>query len=116
MLNIRYIFLAAAFLVILAAAIVLVTGTTAVVSAPSGDPVSVPDQRDRTESQITGGYYGTYRSRLDECFDVPLRELANCDTASQTILPSYHPQLDECYDVSLRELASCRNAGQAAIP
>jgi len=116
MLNLRYVFLAGAFLVILTAAIIMVTGTTAVVSAPSGDLSSVLDQSDHSVSQNSGDYYRSYRSRLDECFDVSLRELARCDTANQAFIPPSLPQLDECYDVSVRELASCRNAGQAPIP
>ena len=58
----------------------------------------------------------SYRSRLDECFDVPLSEAAACRTESQTLVPSYRSRLDECFDVSVSELASCRDASQAPIP
>lgn len=58
----------------------------------------------------------SYRSPLDECFDVPLREAASCGNASQVLIPSYQSPLDECFDVSISELASCRNASQVPAP
>jgi hypothetical protein len=57
----------------------------------------------------------SYRSRLDECFDVPVREAAACRAEKQTLAPSYPAHLDECFDVSLSELASCREASQAPV-
>jgi len=57
----------------------------------------------------------SYRSRLDECFDVPLSEAAVCRTESQPLVPSSRSRLDECFDVSVSELAGCRDASQAPL-
>jgi hypothetical protein len=58
----------------------------------------------------------SYRSPLDECYDVPLRDAASCHNASQAPVPAYRSPLDECYDVSLREAAACRNTSSAPTP
>jgi hypothetical protein len=57
-----------------------------------------------------------YRSQFDECFDVPLRELAACRADRKP--PAFYsaPQLDECFDVSISELASCRAGSQSPAP
>jgi hypothetical protein len=58
----------------------------------------------------------SYRSRLGECFDVPVSELAGCQNASQVPVSSYRSRLDECFDVPVSELAGCRNADQGSAP
>jgi len=57
-----------------------------------------------------------YRSPLDVCYDVPLRDVASCRNASQVPVPAYRSPLDECFDVSLMEIASCRNEPEAPAP
>jgi hypothetical protein len=55
----------------------------------------------------------SYRSPLDECFDVPLREVASCRNASQVPVPSYRSPSDECSDVGLIYRAQCLIESQA---
>jgi len=59
----------------------------------------------------------TYRSPLDVCFDVPIRDLAACRSASPAYAapvadptPAYRPSSDECFDVPLKDAAACRAA------
>jgi hypothetical protein len=58
----------------------------------------------------------SYRSPLDECFDVPLREVANCRSASQLPVPSYRSPLDVCSDVGLIYRAQCLIESQKSTP
>jgi hypothetical protein len=93
----------------------LATAETEDVSNLSSDSVNVINDKERTAKQNTAPV-SAYRSPLDECFDVPLREAAACHAESQSFVPSYRSQIDECFDVSLSELASCRNANQVTAP
>ena len=111
MLNIRTIIISVVLAVIFMLTVQLVTARTEVVSAPSSDSVIVLDHQDRFDKMNP-----SYRSPLDECFDVSLSERASCRNASQATVPSYRSPLDECFDVSLSERASCRNASQAPAP
>jgi len=58
----------------------------------------------------------SYRSPLDECFDVSLREVASCRKASQVPVPSYRSPLDECSDVGLIYRTQCLSESQASTP
>ena len=58
----------------------------------------------------------SYRSPLDECFDVSLREAASCRKASQAPVPSYRSPLDVCSDVGLIYRAQCLSEGQKSTP
>jgi hypothetical protein len=115
MLNIRMVLLSAVVLLVLGLTARLVTAGTEVVSDPSSDPARVINNQAPSASQNKAPI-PSYRSPLDECFDVPLREAASCRNASQVLIPSYRSPLDECYDVPLREANSCRNASRPPIP
>ena len=115
MLNIRTILLSAVVLLVLGLTTRLVTAGTEVVSSPSSDPARVIDNQAPSASQNKAPI-PSYRSPLDECFDVPLREAASCRNASQVPIPSYRSPLDECFDIPLREASSCRNASQTLVP
>jgi hypothetical protein len=58
----------------------------------------------------------SYRSPLDECFDVPLREVASCRSTSQAPVPSYRSPLDVCSDVGLIYRAQCLIESQKSTP
>jgi hypothetical protein len=58
----------------------------------------------------------SYRSPLDECFDVPLREVASCRSTSQVPVPSYRSPLDVCSDVGLIYRAQCLIESQKSTP
>ena len=111
MLNIRTLILSIALVVIVG----LVTARTAIFSDPSRDLSSVLNNQEQSANQNKAPV-ASYRSPLDECFDVPLSEAAACHTDNQTPIQSYRSPIDECFDVSLRELANCRNASQALAP
>jgi hypothetical protein len=56
-----------------------------------------------------------YRASLDECFDVPLKDAAACQSHTQAFaLPAAEPTSeyrlpsDECFDVPLKDAAACR--------
>ena len=115
MLNIRTVILSVLVLVALIFAVPWVTARTEVVSNPSGDPASVLNHQEESVHQNKAPI-PSYRSPLDECFDVPLREVASCRNTSQAPILSYRSPLDVCYDVPLREIASCRNASQVLVP
>lgn len=115
MLNNRTFILFIAFVAIFVLTVGWVTTRTEVVSNPSRDSASVLENQEGFADQNKAPI-PSYRSPLDECFDVSLREAANCHSASQVTVPSYRSPLDECFDVSLREVASCRKADQEPIP
>ncbi len=115
MLNIRIVLLFAVVLLVLGLTARLVTVGTELVSDPSSDPARVIDNQAPSASQNKAPI-PSYRSPLDECFDVPLREAASCRNASQVPIPSYRSPLDECFDIPLREASSCRNASQTLVP
>lgn len=111
MLNNRIVIPFVVLVLILMLTVRLVTARTEVVSDPSRDSTSVLENQkgfaDQNKAPIP-----SYRSPLDECFDVPLMEAAECRDPSQTIIPSDHSAIDECFDVSIAEVASCREANQ----
>ena len=115
MLKIRTILLSVVLVLILTLTVQLVTARTEVVSDSSSVPANVIDDQEPSANQ-NKAIVPSYRSRLDECFDVPLSEASACRSESHTLIPSYRSRLDECFDVSLSELASCRNASEATIP
>ena len=84
MLNIRTAILSVVILVALMLTVQLVAARTEIASDPSQDSVIVLDN-----PEPSGNHYNlpipSYRSPLDECFDVPLREAAECRDASQPI-------------------------------
>lgn len=113
--NIRTVILSAGLVLVLLFAARLVTAGTKVVSDPLSESVSVLAAPEQSSHQ-NNAPISSYRSPLDECFDVPLREAASCRNASTVPIFSYRSPLDECFDVPLRELASCRTADQASTP
>ena len=115
MLNNRTFNLFIVFVAIVALTVGWVTTRTEAVSNPSRDSTSVLGNQEGFADQNKAPI-PSYRSPLDECFDVSLREAVHCHSASQVIVPSYRSPLDECFDVSLKEVASCRKAGQELIP
>ena len=139
----------AAFVVVVALAVQQALATKAIVPEANSVHTESSEQSLREEQHgVTPQEYATnssYRSPLDECFDVSLMEVASCRKASQvavgsyrsprdvcldvplggaitcpiespTLVPSYRSPLDECFDVSISELASCRNASQKSTP
>ena len=110
MLKIRTVILSIALVAGLVLVVPLVITGTGIVSDPSSDPLSVLADQGQHAGQDKAPI-ASYRSRLGECFDVPLREATACRTESQSLVPSSRPRLDECFDVSISELASCRNGG-----
>ena len=58
----------------------------------------------------------SYRSPLDECYDVPLRDVASCRNASQVPILSYRSPLDECSDAGFMSRAQCLKASQKSTP
>ena len=116
MLNIRYLILSATLVVLLLLAIPLATARTEVISDPSGDPASVSNHPEESANPNIAPI-PSYRGPLDECFDVPIRELAACRSAGQTPVQSNRPSVDECLGVSnISERAICREASQASAP
>jgi hypothetical protein len=115
MLNIRTVILSVALVVILSLSVPLVTARTEVVSDPSRDPATVLNNQESSVSQNKAPI-PSYRSPLDECYDVPLREAASCRNTSQAPIPSYRSPRDVCYDVPLSAAAACRLAEQADAP
>lgn len=116
MLKIRTILLSVVLVIILMLTVQLVTARTEVISDPSSKPAVVIQNQQLPVNQNNVPVL-SYRSPLDECFDVSLRELANCHNASQaSALSSYRSPLDECFDVPLREAATCRNTSSAPAP
>jgi hypothetical protein len=115
MLNIRTVILSVVLVLLLMVAVPLVTARTEIVADPSSHPASVLNNQEQSASQNRAPI-PSYRSPLDECYDVPLREAASCRNTSQPPVPSYRSPLDVCYDVPLREVASCRIASQVPVP
>ena len=115
MLNIRTVILSVVLVVMLLLTVPLVTARTEVASDPSQHPVIVLDNQDPSGNQYNIPI-PSYRSPLDECYDVPLREANSCRNASPASIPSYRSPLDVCYDVPLSAAAACRLAEQAHAP
>ena len=115
MLNIRTISMSIILALVLLFAVQLVTARTEVVSNPSSDLASVLDNREQSANQNKSPI-ASYRSRLGECFDVPLREAAACQATSQASGIFYQLPLDECFDVSISEVTRCREASQVLNP
>ena len=115
MLNIRTFILSLGLVVIFVLTVGLVTAGTEVVSGPTSGPASAPDNSVEIANQRKEPI-SSYRSPLDVCYDVPLREVASCRIASQVPVPAYRSPLDVCYDVPLSAAAACRLAEQADAP
>ena len=133
MLKIRTILLSVVLVLILMLTAQLVNARTEVVSDPPNDLVIVLNHQDRYDKMSTSDPVialdhqdrydkmnkvpiPSYRSPLDVCYDVPLREVASCRIASQEPVPAYRSPLDVCYDVPLSAAAACRLAEQADAP
>ena len=86
MLNIRTLILSIVLVVTLMLTVQLVTVRTEVVSNSSSDPVIVLETQEESGNQNTAPI-PSYRSPLDECYDVPLREANSCRNASQASTP-----------------------------
>ena len=116
MLKIRTVIVSVLLAVVLMLTVQLVNARTEVVSDPLSDAASVSMDQDQPVSQ-NNAPIPSYRSPLDECFDVSLRELTNCRRTRQVSAPSpYRSPLDECFDVSLKEVAGCRESSHASVP
>ena len=116
MLNIRTIILFVAFVVVFVLTIGSMTVRTEAVPAPEGNPAGVLENQERSASLNHVDSIRLYRFSLDECYNLPLSEAAECQKESQASIQLYRSRLDDCYDVPLRELASCRIASQASTP
>ena len=114
MLNIRNLILSATLVVLLLLANPLATARTQVISDPSGDSASVSNHPEESANQNKAPI-PSYRSPLDVCYDVPLREVTSCRNVSQVPIPSYRSPLDECYDVGLIERAKCLRESQKLV-
>jgi hypothetical protein len=138
MLNIRTLILSVVLVVVLMLTVQLVTARTEVASDPLRDSVIVLDHQDRydkmnpsyppSDSVIVLDHQDqydrmnkvpipSYRSPLDECFDVPLSEAAACHAEGQSLVPSYRSKLlDECSDAGLIYRAQCLMESQESTP
>jgi hypothetical protein len=132
MLNMRTLILSVVVVVILMLAVPLVTARTEAVSYPAGASVIVLDDQDRYNKmnkapvlvldyqdrydEMNKVPISSYRSPLDVCYDVSIRELAACRDASQALIQADQSPVDECFDVSISELAGCRKQSQESIP
>jgi hypothetical protein len=116
MLNLRTVILSVVVLVVvLLLAVPLVTARTETVSHPSRGPVSWLDIQEAYVDQHKAPI-PSYRSPLDVCYDVPLREVASCRNASQVPVPLYRSELDVCSDVGLIYRAQCLSQSQESTP
>ena len=115
MLKIRTILLSIVLVLILMLTAQLVTARTEVVSDPASDLAGVSNHQEQSANQNIAPV-SSYRSPLDECYDVPLREAAGCRKTSQAPIPSYRSPLDVCFDVPLNAATACRLAEQADAP
>ena len=115
MLKIRTILLSIVVVLILMLTAQLVTARTEVVSDPASDLAGVYNEQEQSANQNIAPV-SAYRSPLDECYDVPLREAAGCRKTSQAPIPSYRSPLDVCFDVPLSAATACHLAEQADAP
>ena len=115
MLNIRTVILSVVLVVLLLLAVPLVAARTEVVSKPAGASVDVPENSEAPADQRQVPI-ASYRSRLDECFDVPVWEAAACSSASRVPVQADPSPIDECFDVSIWEESICRQATEAPTP
>jgi hypothetical protein len=130
MLNIRTFILSLALVVIFMLTVGLVTARSEIVSDPSSNPASGLEVQEHPVNSIdtyrARSYRSNYgerqepiassRSRLDECYDVPVSEIAACRSGVQTLIPSYRSKLDECSDVGLIYRAQCLSESQKSTP
>ena len=100
MLNIRTVILSVVLVVLLLLAVPLVAARTEVVSAPPSDPVIALDHQDR----------------YDKMNKVPISHQDRYDKMNKVPIPSYRSPLDECFDVGLIYRAQCLNEGQESTP
>jgi hypothetical protein len=115
MLNIRTVTLSVVFVLVFIFTVQLVTTRSVVVSDLSESQVVSVNNPEESGNQ-SKAFVPSYRSRLDECFDVPVGEVVACHAQDQTLVATYRSRLDECFDVSLSELAACRGASQVTAP
>lgn len=113
--NIRTVILSVGLALVFLFAARLAIANTKVVDEPSSQPAGVVAAPGQTSNQ-NNSHIPSYRSRLADCFDVPLREAAACQNTSEPAAPSYRSRVDECFDVPLSELASCRDGSRALAP
>jgi hypothetical protein len=85
MLNIRTLILAVVLMILLMLSVQLVTARTEVVSHPSRGSVSWLDIQEAYVDQHKAPI-PSYRSPLDVCYDLPLREATDCREAKQDTL------------------------------
>jgi hypothetical protein len=116
MLNIRTFIFAVGLIVVLALTAQFVTAGTEAASTSLSEVASLPNDQDQPANTNSVGVIASYRSPLDECFDVSLREAAACRESGQTTIPSYQYPLDECFDVSIQDVASCRATSRTPAP
>jgi hypothetical protein len=116
MLNIRILVLSSILVLVLVLTVGLVTARTELISNASSNPADISAAQEQSANPKAMLSTSSYRAQFGECYDVPIRDLAACRGASQSLDQPERPPLDECFDVSISELASCRNGGQAPIP
>ena len=116
MLNNRIVILSVALLAIFLLAAMRVYATTVSVSIPPNTSVGVVDNPEAPANQKNMDTPRLYRFRLDEDFDVALRERASLRQASKTNIFLYRSRFDESFDLSLREQPRLRDLGKATFP
>ena len=116
MLNLRNAIVSVGLIAALVFAIVFVSVSSRALSDPADELVLLAASDERYPERSHRPPAENYRSLQEDCFDVPLRELAGCRAESQAAPTPYRSPEDVCYDVPLRELANCRKASQAPLP
>ena len=105
--RIFIVLLGAAVLLVVGATLWQVTATSQVVSAASEEAVGAGDWAEFSSPAAVVARPPSYRSRMGQCYDVPLQEAGSCLASaaeSATGDPRfYSPGPDECFDVSLSE-------------
>ena len=116
MLNIRTVISSLAVVAILGLTISMVRSRTE--TGPDASRASAGFLDHPTQAPNAGNRASvrSYRSPLDECFDVGLMGLAACRKESLSSLTSHRFPLDECFDVGLMELAACRKDSGSSAP
>ena len=115
MLNIRIALLSVAFLVLFTLTSGLMPVRPEVVLDPSSELASVLDNQERSANQNKVNNTRSYRSPLDECFDVSLSELASCRNTGKAPTQVDRSTVDACANLPPNGPVSCTNARPALV-
>jgi len=116
MLNIRTFTLSIVMVTVFVFTIALANVRTENVSHAANNLASASEIKERPANLSETNKVTSYRSQFGECFDVPIKDLAACRSASQAAVQMQNSALDECFDVSLSEAANCRKANEEPVP